>query len=84
MLQGLGSQSLPPRAFWAGSVLLTIQQGFFLKSFKHTGEKNNLKLGALPTKAKTDTVELCHFVLQPVKKIVVASSECPRTYIFKD
>ena len=33
-----------------------------------------MKVGALP-----DTAELCHFVLY-----VVASSECPRTYIFKD
>ena len=56
---------------------MALTQGFFLKPFKHTKKntkKNNLKLGALPTKAKTDTVELCHFVLQLVKKIVVASA----------
>ena len=45
---------------WRGGV----NSGFFSKIFqtqKHT--KNNLKWG-LPTQAKADTVELCHFVLQ--------------------
>ena len=48
--------------------------------FKHKKTLNGMKVGALPTQAKADTVTL--FFSE--KKNVVASLECPRTYIFKD
>ena len=52
---------------------MALTQGFFLKSFKNTQKTtlNGMKVCALPTQAKADTVELC----SSVKKIVVASSE---------
>ena len=38
-----------------------LTQGFFKQKKKNL---NGMKVGALPTQAKADTVELCHFVLQ--------------------
>ena len=49
---------------WRGG----LNSGVFSKIFQTKKNKkttvNGMKVGALPTQAKADTVELCHFVLQ--------------------
>ena len=63
---------------------MALTQGFFLNlSNTQKKQKNNLKWDesgcSACTQAKAGALSLC----SSVKKIVVASSECPRTYIFK-